>query len=42
MLMVQAIHHGNEHRAQVCSTLGSLGHPVPDVDGWQYWATVRL
>jgi uncharacterized damage-inducible protein DinB len=38
MLMVQALHHGDDHRAQICSTLGALGSDVPDLDGWAYWA----
>lgn len=41
LLLVQAIHHGNDHRTQICSTLGALGLDVPDLDGWAYWAEVR-
>ena len=41
MLLVQAIQHGNDHRTQICSTLGALGLDVPDLDGWEYWASVR-
>jgi uncharacterized damage-inducible protein DinB len=41
MLLIQAIHHGNDHRTQVCSTLGALGEEVPELDGWQYWADGR-
>ena len=41
MLMVQALHHGDDHRAQICSTLGALGLDVPDLDGWAYWAAER-
>jgi uncharacterized damage-inducible protein DinB len=41
MLLLQAIHHGNDHRAQICSTLGALGLEVPELDGWEYWAEVR-
>lgn len=41
LLLLQAIHHGNDHRTQICSTLGALGEPVPDLDGWEYWATAR-
>ena len=37
MLIVQAIQHGEEHRQQVCSTLGALGIDVPDLSGWEYW-----
>lgn len=38
LLLLQAIHHGNDHRTQICSTLGALGHEVPDLDGWTFWA----
>lgn len=38
MLLLQTIHHGNDHRTQVCSTLGALGQDPPDLDGWTYWA----
>lgn len=38
LLLLQAIHHGNDHRTQICSTLGSLGQEVPDLDGWTFWA----
>jgi uncharacterized damage-inducible protein DinB len=41
MLLVQAIQHGNDHRTQICSTLGALGLDVPDLDGWEYWASER-
>ena len=39
LLVTQAIHHGNEHRAHVCSILGAHGLAVPDLSGWEY---VRL
>jgi uncharacterized damage-inducible protein DinB len=42
MLLLQAVHHGNDHRTQVCSTLGALGLEVPDLDGWEYWANGRV
>lgn len=35
-LPVQAVHHANEHRANVCTILGARGLPVPDLDGWAY------
>jgi uncharacterized damage-inducible protein DinB len=41
LLLLQAVHHGNDHRTQVCSTLGALGADVPDLDGWAYWAEGR-
>jgi len=41
MLLLQAIHHGNDHRTQICSTLGALGLDLPEMDGWDYWAGGR-
>lgn len=41
LLLLQAIHHGNDHRTQICSTLGALGADVPDLDGWAYWSEGR-
>ena len=41
LLILQALHHGDDHRAQVCSTLGSLGLEVPDLDVWTYWSETR-
>ena len=39
LLMVQAINHGNEHRAQICSALGATGHDAPELSGWEFWLT---
>lgn len=41
LLSLQALHHGNDHRTHVCSVLGARGLPVPDIDGWSYWAAVH-
>lgn len=41
LLLLQAIHHGNDHRTQICSTLGALGEEVPDLDGWNFWLQRR-
>jgi uncharacterized damage-inducible protein DinB len=41
MLLIQAIHHGNDHRTQICSTLGALGEEVPELDGWDFWVRGR-
>ena len=38
MLLIQAVHHGNDHRTQICSTLGALDLPLPELDGWDFWA----
>ncbi len=34
---VQAVHHGNDHRAHVCTILGALGLEVPDLDAWAFY-----
>jgi len=36
VLITQAIHHGNEHRAQICSSLGARGIEPPDVSAWRW------
>lgn len=42
VILTQALHHANEHRAHVCTTLGTLGHEPPDVSAWGYaFATGR-
>lgn len=33
-LPLQAVHHANEHRANVCTILGAHGLPHPELDGW--------
>lgn len=35
--MAQAINHGTEHRAHVCTILGALGIAAPQIDAWG-WA----
>jgi uncharacterized damage-inducible protein DinB len=34
--LAQAIHHGTDHRSQVCTALTSLGIEPPDIDAWAY------
>jgi uncharacterized damage-inducible protein DinB len=34
--LVQAIHHGNEHRARLCTRLSSLGGTPPALGLWNY------
>lgn len=42
VFLTQALHHANEHRAQICTILGALGHEAPDVSAWGYaYATGR-
>jgi uncharacterized damage-inducible protein DinB len=32
----QAIHHGTDHRSQICTALTSLGVEPPEIDVWAY------
>jgi uncharacterized damage-inducible protein DinB len=32
----QAIHHGTDHRSQVCTALTNLGITPPEIDVWDY------
>jgi uncharacterized damage-inducible protein DinB len=42
VFLAQALHHANEHRAQVCTILGALGYEPPEVSAWAYaFATGR-
>jgi uncharacterized damage-inducible protein DinB len=41
LLFTQAIHHGNDHRTQVCSTLSIAGVAPPTIDVWSYWAATH-
>jgi uncharacterized damage-inducible protein DinB len=34
--LAQVIHHGSDHRSQVCTALTSLGHEPPEFDIWAY------
>ena len=36
VFITQALHHANEHRAQICTILGALGHEPSDVSAWGY------
>jgi uncharacterized damage-inducible protein DinB len=36
VVLIQAIHHGNEHRAQVASILGEIGVEPPALDAWRF------
>jgi uncharacterized damage-inducible protein DinB len=42
LLFAQALHHGNDHRTQICSVLSTGGYAVPDVDVWRYWMERRF
>lgn len=34
--LAQVIHHGTDHRSQVCTALTSLGLAPPEIDVWAY------
>jgi uncharacterized damage-inducible protein DinB len=36
----QAIHHGTDHRSQVCTALSVLGTEPPEIDVWAYGEAV--
>jgi uncharacterized damage-inducible protein DinB len=34
--LAQAIHHGTDHRSQICTGLTALGIEPPDIDVWAF------
>jgi len=34
--VAQALHHGHDHRSQICTTLTTLGIEPPAIDVWDY------
>jgi uncharacterized damage-inducible protein DinB len=36
IVLAQLVHHGNEHRAQATTILGSHGRPTPKIGAWTY------
>jgi len=38
--LAQVIHHGSDHRSQVCTALTSLGIEPPEIGVWEYGNTV--
>jgi uncharacterized damage-inducible protein DinB len=34
--LAQVVHHGTDHRSQVCTALTGLGIAPPDIDVWDY------
>lgn len=34
--LAQVLHHGTDHRSQVCTVLTSLGIEPPGIDLWDY------
>lgn len=37
--LAQVIHHGTDHRSQVCTALTSLGITPPEIDAWDFAAS---
>jgi len=37
-LLLQAIHHGNDHRTHICTILGAQGIEPPELDGWNFYS----
>jgi uncharacterized damage-inducible protein DinB len=41
--LAQVVHHGTDHRSQVCTALTNLGITPPEIDAWDFaWAEDRL
>jgi uncharacterized damage-inducible protein DinB len=38
--LAQVLHHGTDHRSQVCTALTTLGIEPPDIDVWAYAESV--
>jgi uncharacterized damage-inducible protein DinB len=38
--LAQVIHHGTDHRSQICTALTALGHEPPEIDVWAYGEAV--
>ncbi len=37
--LAQVIHHGTDHRSQICTALTTLGIEPPEIDVWEYGST---
>jgi len=42
LLFAQALHHGTDHRSQICTILTANGYESPDLDVWRYWLERRV
>ena len=41
--LAQVVHHGTDHRSQICTALTSLGIEPPEIDVWSFaWPQGRL
>ena len=36
IVIAVVLYHGSEHRGQICTILGALGHEPPDLTSWAY------
>jgi hypothetical protein len=36
VVVIQALHHGNDHRTHICTILGHNGVEYGDMDVWAY------
>ena len=34
--LAQVLHHGTDHRSQICTALTTLGVAPPDIDAWDF------
>ena len=34
--LAQALHHGTDHRSQICTALTTLGVEPPSIDVWEF------
>jgi len=41
LLMLQTLHHGNDHRTQIWTVLGVHGRDGPAIGGWDYWEAMH-
>lgn len=41
LFLLQAVHHGENHRTHVCSILGAHGLDAPGLSGWDYVLVLR-
>jgi len=41
LIVVQAVHHGNDHRTHIYTILGSHGIPFEEIDVWGYGLVVQ-
>jgi len=40
--LAQVVHHGTDHRSQICTALTSLGIEPPLIDAWDYGEVTGL